>query len=117
MNPPINELQLDLCQRYGVEHFPAPLSSKLGIALNVKDGVQLINGMRDMPAGDTCGWFIWAGEELSTQPDFFKSLHVAHIKSWCPEVEKYLGLPPGWRFLLADDYEDVWFDPSLLSVE
>lgn len=24
-----------------------------------------------------------------------------------------LGLPPGWRFLLADGYEDVWEDASL----
>ena len=27
-----------------------------------------------------------------------------------------LALPPGWRFLLAPDYEDVWYDPSLLLI-
>jgi hypothetical protein len=28
----------------------------------------------------------------------------------------YLALPPGWRFLIAPDYEDVWFDESLLHI-
>lgn len=46
--------------------------------------------------------------------DFFQAIHVEHIESWCPEVIKYLALPPGWRFLIADGYVDVWFDESLL---
>ncbi|WP_438268855.1 immunity protein Imm33 domain-containing protein [Paraburkholderia youngii] len=28
---------------------------------------------------------------------------------------RYLALPPGWRVLLAPDYEDVWFDGELLK--
>ena len=36
--------------------------------------------------------------------------------SLCPEVLEFLGLPPGYRFLLAIDYVDVWYDPSLLNV-
>ncbi|WP_434048948.1 MULTISPECIES: immunity protein Imm33 domain-containing protein [Sorangium] len=28
---------------------------------------------------------------------------------------RFLGLPPGWRFLIADEHEDVWKDPSLLN--
>jgi hypothetical protein len=28
----------------------------------------------------------------------------------------FLGLPPGWRFLIAGEHEDVWEDPSLLNV-
>ncbi|WP_459213513.1 immunity protein Imm33 domain-containing protein [Paraburkholderia caribensis] len=27
----------------------------------------------------------------------------------------YLGLPPGWRFLIAEGYEDVWEDAKLLT--
>ena len=68
-----------------------------------------------MPEAGTCGWYIWAGEELSDTPDFFKPLHAAHIREWCPQVEPYLGLAPGWRFLITGNYEDVWFDPSLLK--
>lgn len=57
----------------------------------------------------------WAGEELSSDPEFFVPLHVAHLEVWCPEVIPFLGLPPGWRFLIADGYEDVWQDASLLE--
>ena len=48
-------------------------------------------------------------------PIFFVPLHVVHLDEWCPEVKKYLGLPPGWRFLIAEGHEDVWFDESLLT--
>lgn len=39
-----------------------------------------------------------------------------HLDQLCPEIQKFLGLPPGWRFLIAENYEDVWFDISLLDV-
>jgi hypothetical protein len=29
---------------------------------------------------------------------------------------KYLGLAPGWRFLVAPGYKDVWFDAKLLNI-
>ena len=66
-------------------------------------------------AGDTSGWYIWAGEEFSKDPNFFMPLHIGHLKEWCPEIVKYLGLGPGWRFLIAPGYEDVWEDKSLLN--
>ena len=88
---------------------------KVGIALNVREGITPINGLRHPPEGDTTGWYIYAGEELSDDPDFFKPLHVEHLDKWCPQIKKYLGLPAGRRFLVAGDYEDVWFDESLLS--
>ncbi|HYS71853.1 MAG TPA: hypothetical protein VEM95_05475 [Thermoplasmata archaeon] len=43
-------------------------------------------------------------------------VHVEHLDDWRPEVLPFLGLPPGWRFLLAKDYADVWEDRSLLDV-
>jgi len=39
-----------------------------------------------------------AGQEFSHDPDFFMPLHVAHINDWNPNIKKYLGLAPGWRF-------------------
>lgn len=106
--------QLEVCRRVGVEPIPAPLDHKVGISRNVRDGIQPINGLRHRPNGDTTGWYIWAGDVLSDDPAFFMPLHVEHLKEWCPEVMKYLQLPPGWRFLLSAGYEDVWEDPSLL---
>ena len=79
-------------------------------------GSSPINGLRHPPAADTTGWFIWGGEQLSEEPDFFQPLHVGHLLELLPGVSRYLGLAPGWRFLLADDREDLWFDPALLDI-
>jgi hypothetical protein len=111
-----NELaQKELCKRYGAPYWPSPDFLKVGIALNVRNGLQPINGLRHPVTKDTTGWYIWAGHDLSPGPDFFKPLHVEHLAEWCPIALRYLGLPPGWRFLVAPDHEDVWFDASLLN--
>jgi hypothetical protein len=108
--------QRELCKRHGADFVAAPLDLKIGVARNVREGLLPINGLRHPLAGDTTGWYIWAGEVLSDDPDFFVPLHVEHLAEWCPAALRFLGLPPGWRFLVADEYEDVWEDPSLLNV-
>jgi len=109
--------QKAICQKYGASYFPSPDGLKVGIALNVKQGLRPINGLRHPTAGDTTGWYIWAGEALSDAPDFFSPLHVEHLSQWCPDAQKFLGLPPGWRFLIDGDHEDVWYDELLLKTE
>lgn len=116
MTDAIESSQKEVCEKYGAAYCPSPSNMKVGIALNVREEVTPINGLRHPPEGDTTGWYIWAGEELSADPHFFKPLHVEHLSDWCPRVQRYLGLPPGWRFLIAGDYEDVWYDDSLLEV-
>jgi hypothetical protein len=105
-----------VCREQGVACAPPPPHTKVGIARNVLDGISPINGLRHPPKADTNGWYIWAGEILSTEDDFFVPLHVSHLEDWCPEAVRFLGLPPGWRFLAADGHEDVWFDPDVLNV-
>jgi hypothetical protein len=109
-------LQQETCARFGAEFDPVHNGLKVGVAANVRGTVQRINGLRHPPAGDTTGWYIWAGDVLSEAEDFFMPLHVAHLEEWCPEILRYLALPPGWRFSAAKDYEDVWFDASLLDI-
>ena len=38
------------------------------------------------------------------------------ISELLPPVLPYLALPPGWRFVLAENHQDVWYDPELLQV-
>ena len=95
-------------------HLPDP-SEMLGLAQDAREEAWPLNGLRHRPEGGACGWFVWAGEELSADPDFFRPVHVGHLATGCPSVLPYLGLAPGWRFLIAPGYEDVWCDPSLLS--
>jgi hypothetical protein len=73
-------------------------------------------GLRHPPIADTTGWYLWAGEgDPSYDPDFFVPVHVWHLANWWPEVLRFLGLGPGWRFLMDVAYEDVWHDPKLLG--
>jgi hypothetical protein len=113
----ISEAQLEVCRQYGVEPYTSPEESKVGVARNIRSGVQPVNGLRHPPQGDTTGWYLWAGESLPTDPDFFVPLHVKHLPEWNKDVLRYLALPPGWRFLLAPGYVDVWQDPTLLATE
>lgn len=112
----IRQAQVKLCEEQGVPFVESPIHMKVGISLNVKSGLLPIHGLRHPPEGASTGWYLWAGEEPSSEPDFFQPLHVAHLADWCPSVRKFLGLPPGWRFLVAGEHEEVWEDPSLLEV-
>ena len=113
----IDGMQRETCARYGTGWVAAPRHQMVGVALNVKLPVVPVNGLRHPPIGDSTGWFIWAGEgDPSAEPDFFVPLHVEHLEQWRPEVLRFLGLPPGWRFLTDGAHEDVWEDPGLLNV-
>ena len=103
-----------LCRSYHTSCCPTLPYQKIGISDNANSGDLPLNGLRHLPVNDTCGWYIWAGEKMSEEPDFFKPVHVFHLSEILPDVLKFLALPPGWRFLLAPGYEDVWYDPSLL---
>ena len=107
--------QLALCQRFNVTpEIPTP-DQKVGLAQSARDqNLWPLNGLRHQVAGDTCGWYIWAGAQFETDPDFFAPLHVKHLRDVCPAALPYLALPPGWRFLVGPGYEDVWRDESLL---
>jgi hypothetical protein len=109
------EEQKMICKKEGVEILTPSPNEKLGIALSTI-GKKPINGLRHPIENGTCGWYLWCGEELSKEEEFFKPLHVEHIKEYLPLVEKYLALPVGYRFLVTENYEDIWFDESLKNV-
>jgi hypothetical protein len=108
-----HEQQKLVCSRFAVPYFFCDESLKVGVSSNLKYGARPIHGMRIQPDLGTTGWFIWVGD-LSSEEDFFKPLHTSHLANWAPLVMPYLGLPPGWRFLIAEGYEDVWHDPDLI---
>jgi hypothetical protein len=111
----VQERQRAFCRERGYEFVPTPGDSKLGFAIRTKGAIP-INGLRHPAVGDTNGWHIWCGEEFSEESDFFAPLHAQHLYDDYPELIPLLGLGPGCRFLLAGDYLDVWYDPSLLNI-
>jgi len=62
------------------------------------------------------GWYIWCGEDLSDEPEFFQPSCVDYLLERLPAVADFLALPPGYRFLVHGAYQDVWFDEELLEV-
>jgi hypothetical protein len=105
--------QTDICQRFGAEYMPPKVDQKVGISLGSLKTLPL-HALRVSPQNGTCGWYIYGGE-CSTDANFYQPLHVTHLVDYCPNIVPYLALPPGWRVLLAQDYEDVWFDGELLK--
>ena len=104
-----------ICEWAGVEPQQPEGKSKLGLALSTLGKIP-INGLRHNPENGTNGWYIWCGEEMSQDTDFFSPLHFEHIDEYLPQLKEYLSLPPGYRFLIdGNNYEDVWYDPELLN--
>ena len=111
-----NRLNQTVCEWVGVEPVTPESGTKVGIALSTL-GAEPINGVRHKPENGTNGWYFWCGEEVSSEEHFFSPLHVERIAEYLPQVQEYLCLPPGYRFLIDDNnYEDVWFDQVLQNV-
>ncbi len=107
--------QEKICSQNGVELYPALSNQMIGVSDNFGDKSLTNHGLRHAPEKGTCGWYLWSGD-YSQADDFFKPMHVSHMESKFPNLVKFLGLPPGWRFLVGDDHEDIWFDASLLDL-
>jgi hypothetical protein len=101
--------------KYGCQFVPAVGQHKVGVSLSTLER-KPINGLRHPLAHETTGWYIWGGENFSDAPDFFESLCVDHLLERFPLVSDLLGLPPGYRFCMADAYLDVWYDKTLLKI-
>ena len=84
--------QLKICMHFGSTYTRSPMNFKLGEMESVWSSLLPINGLRHKLVGDTTGWSIWTGEELSQADDFFQPVHVRHFAEMKPEVIPYLGL-------------------------
>src|SRR5262245_36595398 len=111
----VAEEQRQVCDRFQTTCEPPSSGSKVGIALQTA-GRQPLNALRHPAEAGTCGWYIWWGDTLTDDPEFFQPLHVEHLPARCPEALAYLALPPGWRLQLAPGHEDVWYDAKLLEI-
>jgi hypothetical protein len=112
----LEDKQRAICQKYSAEYCPPASRSKVGLSRDVDTNIEPLNGLRHPPQGDSSGWYIWRGPELSDAEDYFQPMHVEHIPQECLEAADFLALPPGWRFLVAPGHVDVWFDEALLNV-
>lgn len=113
----LEELQRRVCKAYGVEYTPPAPGSKVGIALQTMDRSP-IQAVRHPPTETTCGWYIFAGEEWSDDPNFYQPLCVEHMTEHCKFALPFLALPPGWWFHTDGKGQyGASFDPKLLLAD
>jgi hypothetical protein len=106
--------QIRVCEQAGVQ--PAEVDPQAVVGVGPLER-QPLNGLRHRPRGQSNGWYIWTGGEIPSNPDFFRPIHVSHLREVAPSAVAFLALPPGWRFQAGPNGEDVWADDRLLEVE
>ena len=109
----MDELRLQVCERYDATFVDASDNDICGVATQTLH-LRPLHALRLPLTNGTTGWYIWGGE-YSADVDFYKASHTYHLETTAPELFKFLALPPGYRILLADRHEEVWFDPTLLE--
>ena len=100
--------QREICDRYSAEFTPIDWALRVAIADDFFTEALPKNGVRIAVEGNMTGWYLYAGETMSDAVDYYKPHCAEHLPDLLPSVIPYLGLPVGWRFLLAPNYEDVW---------
>lgn len=87
-----------------------------GVAKDVGSGSQPLNGLRHLATSTTSGWYVWTGNEMSSDADFYEPLHIEHLLEQFPFLKSLLELEPGSRFLIDINtgYVDLWYDKALL---
>lgn len=107
------EQQKEICNKLSVAWIENQPNQVIGLA-DINDVP--IHGLRHPIENNSTGWYIWT-KDYSSDPDFFKPTHIVHLLDIKPQLLKYLGLPPGYRFLIDDKgYEDIWYDETLLLI-
>jgi len=109
----IEAAQIAMCRHFGAEFLASGDDQTLGLSRDFSFERLPVHGLRRPPEPGTCGWYIWSGAELSQDEDFFAPIQVSHLLTKSPSLVQYLGLAPGWRFIIAADRVDVWRDASL----
>src|SRR5512140_2204342 len=110
----ISEKEIEICRRFRSSVQTPGLEQKIGIDISTLS-LKPWNALRHQPEGETCGWYVWGGEKLSQDSEFFQAVHVSHLPGYCLQSLPYLALVPGFRVLLAPGQKDVWYGESLLN--
>jgi hypothetical protein len=91
--------QRSICERVGSAIVSVDPTMKVGVALATINKLPL-NALRHAPAGETAGWYIWGGEALADDEDFFNRCMP---RIWRSSTSAF-AIPctgAGWRVLLA----------------
>lgn len=116
----LRELRMSFAQRARKAGIPikgVDDGARCSVALDVDEWP--INGLRHPPDRASSGWYFWCGQrdvpDGGEREDAFTSVLQRDMHKHLVDALPYLGLPPGYRVVIAPGYEDVWFDEELLD--
>ena len=103
--------QTELCFFKNVSPNIPLIGQKIVISREIYHGAE-VNAVRYPSRDHMTGWFLtsntYNGDINSLLVD-----HLYHLLKARPELAKFLGLPPGFRFYKDKDEEEIWIDSEI----
>lgn len=95
-----------VCERYGASFDPFTDDSLVSIAPAILDPNVAVEGTRYEMSGAMAGWFLIDEHFVGSVHDL-QIEHARHVAEARPDLVRYFGLPPGWRFFRTATGESV----------
>jgi len=95
-----------ICGTYGADLDPIDEEALVALAPAVMKTKRGVEGTRYLPSGRNSGWIL-IDEDFRGDVGDLKHEHAFHVVEAKPQLARYFGLPPGWRFFAAADGENV----------
>ncbi len=99
-----------ICEKAGTEFRPPRPDELAAVSPAVLEGAS-VQGVRYPSPAPMSGWWITA-DDYTGDIKMLGTEHLYHLTDLRPDLARYLALPQGFRFDLAN-YEDVWFDRAV----
>lgn len=96
-------------ERYGAEFDPIEEEDLVAVSASIMASGTAVDGVRYPPVGPNSGWIL-TEPGFSGTVDDLEHHHAYHVAASRPDIERYFGLPPGWRFEWSNDGEAVFRD-------
>ncbi len=110
----IQQTQQECCEHYSSNYTPTELEQLVVISDGIYEGAVPVEGVRYPSPSHMTGWWLTT-DNYNGDVDTLQSVHFRHIVEKRPELAIYMGLKPGYRFLLGGKDEHVWFDEKVAN--
>jgi hypothetical protein len=101
-----------ICDEHQAEFRPPRPDRLIVVSKGVLEGMP-VEGVRYPSPEHMSGWWLTT-DEYDGNIESLRHHHIYHVTAARPELAKYVALPEGFRFKLANRAVEVWFDESVL---
>lgn len=110
----IIDMQREVCKRFGATHYASDENNTVYFAGETQ-GLLPVHGERVRGGENQSGWYVWCGGNRFDRDDFFQEMSVFEFAGRVPLAYSFLGLPPGFKFLVAGGHQRAWLEEGLLE--